>query len=107
MKPLEPTLKEKKRYVAFEVISKKSIGFEAVKSLILKTLKEFFGTFGLAKIGITFLEFENKKGVIRVDNKFVDNLKASFVLMKEENIMIRSVGVSGTLKKIRTKYLGV
>lgn len=107
MKPLKPTLKEKKRYLVYEIMGNKNISFEKAKELIVSTMQKLFGVFGTAQLGLNFLEYENNKGVIRVDNKFVDQVKAGFCLINEKNLMIRSVGVSGTLKKIRTKYLGV
>ncbi len=93
-------MKEKKRYILFEVRSKDPIKFEKVKSEITKSLKDFVGQIGLEKMGLIFLnDWKNNKGILRVNNKFVDQLKACFVLM--DKLMIRSLIVSGTLKKVR------
>lgn len=99
---VSPSLKEKKRYVAFEVISKNQVNFEKAKQEIYTTIKDFIGQLGIEKMGLMFLDdWENQKGVARVNNKFVDALKGAFVFMNAENFMIRSLKVSGTLKKIR------
>jgi len=101
-KPLLPSLKEKKRYVAFEVMSEKTLKFEFVTNEIVNEITNYIGKLGYEKMGLIFLkDWSNNKGIVRVNNKYVDNLKASFVLIDKTNFMIRSLMVSGTLKKLR------
>ena len=102
MKPLLPSLKEKKRYLIFEVISKdKNYPEKEIKDSFLK----LFGEVGLSEAGLIFLKnkYKNNRGIIKVNNKNVDRLKASFCILKKP--IIKSVGVSGTLKKAQDKYL--
>jgi len=101
-KPLLPSLKEKKRYVAFEVMSEKTLKFEFVTNEIVNEITNYIGKLGYEKMGLIFLkDWSNNKGIARVNNKYVDHLKASFVLIDKTNFMIRSLMVSGTLKKLR------
>jgi len=109
LKQLIPSLKEKRRYVAFEVISKKGLSFNEVKESIIKRYKEFFGIIGLSKASIEVLnEWKDNKGIIKVNNKNLDELKSSLVLIKTINnqkVIVRCIGVSGIIKKLKNKYM--
>ncbi|MBI2208810.1 ribonuclease P protein component 2 [Candidatus Woesearchaeota archaeon] len=112
-KPLLPTLREKKRYLAYEVISghKFNDAFEVNKA-IMDAAKEFLGNLGMAKAGIMMIndQFnkEKQRGLLRVSNKHLDNLRASLIFadkIDNNDVIIRSVGASGILKKAQQKYL--
>ena len=67
-----------------------------------------------AKAGIWVLpdKWNQKKqmGLIKVNNKHVDNLKTSLTLIKSfkrQQIIVRSVGVSGMINKADKKYLAM
>ncbi|MCK5107799.1 MAG: hypothetical protein KAQ83_03660 [Nanoarchaeota archaeon] len=109
MKPLLPSLREKKRYVVFEVLTKDNIANFPEKE-IKQAFLQLFGEVGLGEAGLIFLhnKYKDNKGIIRVNNKNVDKLKASFCMITKINnqkATIKSVGVSGTLKKAQDKYL--
>ena len=107
LKSLLPTLKERKRYLAFEVISKEKIGnFSSISSAVWAKTKEFLGELGLAKAGIWLLpdkwNSSKQTGIIRVSHKHVNELKASLALIKNIDnfpVIVRSIGVSGMLNK--------
>ncbi len=108
--PLLPSLKEKKRYVAFEVISKERFNFNQVKKTIEEALFKYIGLLGTSKAGMQILpeKFKQNKGLIRINHKFTDYLKASFTLINKINnkkAVVRSLGTSGILKKAENKYL--
>lgn len=67
----------------------------------------FLGELGCAKAGIQILDvWNNQKGIIRVDNKSVNELKSALILIKEidgKNVIIKTKGVSGILKKAKEK----
>lgn len=110
MKPLLPSLKEKKRYVVFEIISEEKISSVPEKE-IKEAFMQLFGEIGLGNAGLIFLrnKYSGTKGIIKVNNKCVDQLKASFCMVKnigKNKVIIKSVGVSGTLKKAQEKYSG-
>ena len=95
-KPLLPSLKEKKRYLIFEIIGIKC-SLEKIKIVILLNLHDFVGEYGLGLMGIIFLDdWQNNRGIIRVNNKYVDLLKASFVKIdKIDNFeFIRTVAIA-------------
>jgi ribonuclease P/MRP protein subunit POP5 len=108
-----PSLRQRKRYLAFEIISKGKIDdFKAVSEQIWHNSLQFMGELEAAKAGIWLLgdKFspETQKGLIRVGHKHVHQLKASLALIKKINnkkVIVRSLGLSGILKKAEQKYL--
>lgn len=109
MKPLLPSLREKKRYLAFEIISKKRVD-NMVNKQISESCLRFLGTKGAAEAGLIFLKYdkEKQKGLIRVNHRYLHNLKAALALISEignEEVIVRSVGVSGILNKAEERYI--
>ena len=104
-KSLLPSLREKKRYVVFEVISEDKQSFDRVKSLIKDQVKSLFGILGLANMGMIFLnDWNGNRGIVRINNKYINNLRGCFVNLNEQNLMVHTVGISGILKKARNNY---
>lgn len=114
IKPILPTLREKKRFVAFRVdFEKKETSFthfNAINSLIYSSFQGFVGVKGCAEAGYLMLKDkwneQPSTGIIRINNKYVDALKASFLLINEiknNNVSSKArvvpLGTSGTLKK--------
>ena len=108
-KPLLPSLKEKKRYLVYEAMSKNQLDRESLQKEIKKGFGDYVGSLGMAKAGIMFLkDWKNNKGIVRINNNYVDNLRATLVQVnsvKDDSVLLRSVGVSGILKKARNKFL--
>jgi len=106
LKPILPTLREKKRYVAFEVQGE--VTRATIKQEIISTMKEFIGTLGMANAGLDFLpDWKDNRGIYRVNTKYTDHSKASLALIKTINnkkITVKSLGTSGIINKIRKKY---
>lgn len=109
LKPLLSSLKKKKRYVAFEVISENKISYADTTSAIIENYKKYYGLMGMAKSNLMVMEdWKNQKGIIAINNKCVDELKGSLTLIKNinnHNVIVRSIGTSGILNKARERYL--
>ena len=112
IKPLLPTLKERKRYLAFEVISDEKLNFNQIASQITYKSRELLGNIGAGKAGINVLKEtwnQNKqRGLIRVNHKWVHQLKSCFLFINKidgKNAVIHSLGLSGILKKAKSKYI--
>ena len=113
LKPVLPSLREKKRYLVFEVISKERVNnFEAVSKAISNYSLEFLGQLGAAKAGIIPLANkwnpELQRGIVRIGHKHVDAVKAALMLadkIDNKEVIFRSLGVSGILRKAENKYL--
>lgn len=112
IKPLLPSLRERKRYLAYEVISRSKF-YDAihVNKAILDAANQFLGNFGMAKAGILPIDkwdSNSQRGIMRVNNKHVDNLKASLIFVKNidgKDVIVRSIGASGILRKAQQRYL--
>lgn len=96
-----PTLREKRHYLVLT-------SDESCEDEIKKAILDFIGTLGYAKAGVFFVEQDkvNHKQtyfIISVVTKYVDQVKASIALMKKPRA--RCIGVSGTIKKAKEKFL--
>ena len=113
LKPILPSLREKKRYLVFEIISKEKMrDFGIVSNAIHHHTSRFLGQFGAAKAGIIVLgnkwNHDIQRGIIKVGHKHVDEVKASLALadsIDNKEIIFRSLGVSGILRKAENKFL--
>ena len=77
---------------------------------INESMLKLHGEIGLGKAGLIFLRNKwNKvlqRGIVKVHYKYVDQLKAALCSFHSGDTILRSVGVSGILKKAEEKYLG-
>ena len=113
IKPVLPSLREKKRYLVFEIISKERItDIGQVSKSIMSYALQFLGQLGAAKAGIIVLnnkwDAQLQRGIIKVSHKHVDALKAALVMATEvgsKEAIFRSIGVSGILNKAERNYL--
>ena len=106
LKPLLPSLREKKRYIVFETISRNKVSFTAISKAIWRSILAFSGSLGASQAGIWLMSDkfnkEKQKGIIKVNHKNVDLLKASLALIKEidgQDVIVRSTVASGVLNK--------
>ena len=107
-KLLKPSLREKKRYLVYNIISENNINYKGIKEEIINKFKEHFGNFELSKANLKFLEFNNNTGIIKINNKYLDHLRASFCFVRKinkEDVIVRSLGVSGMIKKAKSKFI--
>ena len=113
LKPILPSLREKKRYLVFEIISKEKIrDFNIVSNAIHHHILQFLGQFGAAKAGIIVLgnkwNPEIQRGIIKIGHKHIDEVKASLALagsIDNKEVIFRSLGVSGILRKAENNFL--
>lgn len=109
IKPVLPSLREKKRYVAYEIKAEKPLAFKEVKTELEKKMLQFLGELGYGKAGVMVTEvWQNNKGIIRTNVKSVDQVKTALALVEkigEQNVIIKTIGVSGILNKIKNKLV--
>ena len=102
LKPLLPSLKEKKRYLSYEVIAKHEM--QNIGKLIIREIHSFLGSLTMAKAGIIDIPVQKpNQGFIKVSNKYVNEVKASLTMIKninQQDVIVRSLNVSGTLRKV-------
>ncbi|MBI4150402.1 hypothetical protein HY488_03290 [Candidatus Woesearchaeota archaeon] len=109
VKPLIPTLREKNRYIAFEILSKGKIPeVTPVSREIWKQALQLLGELETAKSGLWVLadtwDGNKQRGVLKVNTKYVNQLKASLALITmiaDQAVIVRTTKVSGILRKIK------
>ncbi len=113
MKPLLPTLREKKRYLVFEVVSERQLPWDAVRSAIEAGVLRHVGKLGYARAGVQLLaehwHTASSRGVLRVSHTSLGEVRSSLGLVREASgapVIVRSVGVSGILRRAVDRYLG-
>lgn len=109
-KPLLPTLRERNRYIAFELISDSRFKREEVVKAVWNTVLRFLGESGASKTSLWLMDWSEEKqsGILKVNHNSVDEVRAALALLKDinkVNCIPHVFGVSGTVKKTREKYL--
>ena len=102
IKGILPTLREKKRYVSYKIISENTINMDRALEIIKSKILSFMGILNYGKAGIMFLSSRNSN-VIKVKSNFLDQLRTSLILIKEidgNDVIIKTTNVSGILKKL-------
>lgn len=113
IRPLLPTLREKKRYLVYETISQKNmLNPELINKNIANQFASLYGQIGLAGAGIMFINDKYNtslnRGVVRIAHNYIKHLRAALAFINEidgNKSIIKSVGVSGILKKAESKYV--
>ena len=93
--------------MVFEIISERKVDFKLINNMILKHSLKFLGELGMAEAGLIVLhdKFDGKKGIIKVNHKYVHHLKSALALINNRNMLFRSIGVSGILNKAEKKFI--
>ena len=113
LKSLLPALKEKNRYLVFEIVSDDKIrDFKAVSRQINLKMSELVGSLGMARANIRVLADKwrpnRQRGIIKVNHRYAHELKSALAMidrLKGKDAIVRSAGLSGILKKAESKYI--
>lgn len=109
---LLPSLKQKKRYLVFEVRSEenKKFSLTEIEKEVNQALFSFLGCLGLAKAAPLFLKdyfnFSKQRFLLKVNRPAVAEVKVALSLIKsikKKKVIISSLITSGTLKKAAFK----
>lgn len=110
LKILMPSLREKERYIAFQVISEDSITYSDLESAIWNSMMDFFGEYGTAKTSMWIVknlyDEQNQLGVIRCNNKSVQEVITGLGLISrlgDSRVTIKILSVSGTIRGLKIK----
>lgn len=110
---LPAALRGKKRYIAFEVISEEKIDFSEIVGAVWHSLMNFLGELGTSRSNIWIMkdnwDEDTQRGLIKCSHKEVEYIRASLSLITiigENNVIIRTLGVSGTIKGAKKKFFG-
>jgi len=103
LKPVLPSLREKKRYISCDILPKQDISFQTLKKEINSHLLRTLGEIGHSKAGIQYIQ-HNKKMIIRTSNKELTSTRAALMLINKINnkkARIKTAKISGILKKLK------
>ena len=109
LKALKPSLREKKRYLVYEIEANSKIDMFKMQQALVKKLNELLGVFDAARAGILPLKIdkENNRGILRTNHTAVERIRACFVLidsLEGKKVQIKTLGVSGIIKKAKAEY---
>ncbi|SFM17490.1 Rpp14/Pop5 family protein [Methanolobus profundi] len=108
MKVLPPTLRENKRYLAFELIAEGQVSRDELIREIFSASGSLLGDLGSSECNIWLFEFEDLKGVISCDRDHVWQTRAVLATIssiKGKKVILHVLGVSGTVLGATKKYL--
>ena len=108
MEPLLPSLRKRKRYIAVEVLSDSPIQRNSFISAVSSSGCALFGEAGYSKLGASVLGFEYNLGIVKCWHTTVSETIASLAFITNidgQPVIIRTAGVSGTVKGAEVKFL--
>lgn len=99
--------------MVYEIISERPIkDFSLVERQLWHDCQRFLGDYGMSKTGLSILpeRFNPKtqRGIMRLSHTAQNTLKAALLFVQQiekEPVIVRSIAVSGTIKKA-SSYLG-
>lgn len=108
LKVLPPTLREKRRYVKFQVLSEEPIVYSDLEAAIWNTLMDFYGELGVSQMSLWLIKnlYGEKKqiGIIKCNNKSISSVVAGLGFVNrlgDNRVVIKILKVSGTIKGLR------
>jgi ribonuclease P/MRP protein subunit POP5 len=105
-KILKPTLRERNRYLAIEVVSEARFERKPIVDAVWGSLLRLSGELGAARTSLWVMDWDKEKnrGILKVNHDSVDLIRSSIALVKEmegKRATISVRRVSGTLRSLR------
>ena len=100
--------REKRRYLALEVVSEQPLYEQAVLDAIQASVHRLFGEYGASQANLKMIKYlpEKRQVVIRCSHTMLERVRAAIASTIEvdgKTAAIHVVGVSGTLKSLSKK----
>jgi len=112
-KILPPTLREKHRYIVFEIISEEPIEYKDFSKSVWLACLSFLGELKTSESEVKIIRNlfnpRTQQGVIRCRNDATEHVRAALSLITkigEKNAIIKVLGITGTISSAKRKYLG-
>jgi ribonuclease P/MRP protein subunit POP5 len=103
-----PTLREKKRYIAFEIMAEQPITRSDMSLEVFNSICSLFGDTGASKINAALLSYDGKYGIVRCErDKTIDTRAALACIysIRRSRVSILVLGISGTVKGAMEKFI--
>jgi len=112
-KPLPSSLRGRRRYIAYQVISEDKILLDDLINTIWHSTLNFLGEQGTSKTDIwiakdTYDE-KNQSGLIRCSHDSVEQVRTSLALIErigDVRVVLKVLGISGTMNAAKMKFFG-
>lgn len=111
-KLLPSSLRPQKRYIAFEIISESPVKYSEFISAVWASMFDFLGEIGSSEAKVWFVHnlYDDKaqRGIIKCTHDSVEKVRIVLSLVQvvgEIKSIIKILGVTGTIKSAKTKYL--
>lgn len=106
LKPISPTLRQKKRFIRAKIVCKSKLEFKVVSENLIDEIIKFLGAIEMGKAGVWVLrdkfDFENQEMILKcstkTSNKLIGVLSLVTSLGNNNPCRIEVIRVSGTLK---------
>ncbi len=108
MKRLLPSLRAKKRYLAFELIFDEPVSRSDLVREVMFSASSLLGDVTASECDIKVLGFEDRKGIIQCSHTKVKETRASLAALTRINgrrATLYVLGTSGTVKRVNEKFL--
>jgi len=103
-------LRTKRRYIALEVIGASKVSESEVITQTIRAHARYAGEKAFHKASPWVIEFdeESQTGIVRCNLGGLDDLRSSLALITQihgEPVIFRSIGISGTIKACKDKFI--
>ena len=109
---IRPSLRPRKRYLVFRVVSEGPVDYTNMRNMIWSTLSEWMGEDDMARANIRLIKNlwnpKQKKGFLQCGHKYVDKVKVGLALIHQigdQRVIFQTLRVSGTIKSGKEKTL--
>ena len=107
---IQPSMKLRKRYVIFRIISEGRLNYSNVRDSIWSTLSEWLGEDDMARANIRLIKNlwnpKEKTGFLQCDHRYVDKVKVGLALIHQigdQKVIFHTLRISGTIKSGKEK----
>ncbi|MFH0928879.1 MAG: Rpp14/Pop5 family protein [Candidatus Aenigmatarchaeota archaeon] len=112
-KPLPSSLRSRRRYIAYQVISEEKVLLDDITNTIWHSVLNFLGEHGTSETDMwiardTFNE-ENQTGLIRCAHDSVEEIRTALALIQrigDARVVFKVLGISGTMNAAKMKFFG-
>ncbi|MBU4076997.1 MAG: ribonuclease P [Euryarchaeota archaeon] len=103
-----PTLREKKRYLAFRIISEETINRGVLTDELLNSISSLFGDTGASEINPALMSYDGGYGILRCQKDRTSDTRAALACINKVGggrVSIMVLGISGTVKGAMEKFI--
>ena len=107
MKPHPPVLRDRRRYIVFEVLSEEKFSKKDIMRTLWDNAFEWIGVLGASEASFWVIDFDEKQqiGFLRCNNENLEKVRAILGFIEKVNNKkgcFHIISVTGTVKKARS-----